>query len=406
MSKGLPAGPDRYIVVVRGLVVMCSIGIRRAERDRPQRVRVSVELTATAEAGFPGEDRRRVINYEKVVAAIRRLRRPAISICARALPRGSRCACFADPRVGHVRVEVEKLDVFADAEAVGAILERARPGDPMPAPLLVGIVNITADLFSDGGRFLDPDAAVAQARALAADADIVELGAAASNVAAEPVSPAEEIRRLDPVLDALGGSFAPLAIDTCEPETQRFALARGVDYLNDIRGFPDTGLYPELAAAQCRLIVMHAVQEDGRAQLLDLAADAVWPRIEAFFAARVAALEAAGIARSRLILDPGMGFFLSTRAAASLRVLTGLGRLKQAFGLPVMVSVSRKSFLAAITGRQAPAQRGAATLAAELYAAAQGVDYIRTHDPAALRDALAVTAALETEAQRISSANL
>ena len=118
---------ERYTVVVRGLVLMCSIGIRRAERDRPQRVRVSVELTATAEAGFPGEDRRRVINYEKVVAAIRQIAASGhIDLCEGFAARICE-ACFADPRVGHIRVEVEKLDIFADAEAVGAILERSPP---------------------------------------------------------------------------------------------------------------------------------------------------------------------------------------------------------------------------------------------------------------------------------------
>ena len=119
--------PDRYTVVVRGLVLVCSIGIRRAERDRPQRVRVSVELTATAEAGFPRDERRRVINYEKVVAAIRQIAASGhIDLCEGFAARICD-ACFADPRVGHIRVEVEKLDIFADAEAVGAIVERARP---------------------------------------------------------------------------------------------------------------------------------------------------------------------------------------------------------------------------------------------------------------------------------------
>lgn len=267
----------------------------------------------------------------------------------------------------------------------------------MPRPLLVGIVNITADSFSDGGRFLDPAAAIAQALRLAADADIVELGAAASNVAASPVASAEEIRRLDPVIAALAG--VTLSVDTSQPETQRFALARGVGYLNDIRGFPDPNVYPDLAAGQCRLVVMHAVESDGRAQSVALAADAVWRRIEAFFTERVARLERAGIGRERLILDPGMGLFLSTQAEASLRVLTSLDRLKQAFGLPIMISVSRKSFLGAITGRATPTERGAATLAAELYAAAHGADFIRTHDPAALRDALAVMAALDGAAR-------
>jgi dihydropteroate synthase len=262
-------------------------------------------------------------------------------------------------------------------------------------PLLVGIVNITADSFSDGGRFLDPAAAIAQARRLAADgADIVELGAAASNVAAGSVPPQEEIRRLDPVLAALAESGTPLAIDAYDPATQRFALARGVAYLNDIRGFPDPALYPALAAAGCRLVVMHAAGGVGRAEPLDLTPDQVWTRVAGFFAERVERLERAGIARERLILDPGMGLFLSLRPEASLHVLARLADLKATFGLPVMVSVSRKSFLGAITGRASPSGRGPASLAAELYAAAHGADYIRTHDPAALRDALAVTAAL------------
>ena len=125
--KGQDPEPERYTVVVRGLVLMCSIGIRRAERDRPQRVRVSVDLTAAAEAGFPGDDRRRVINYEKVVAAIRQIAGSGhIDLCEGFAARIAD-ACFADPRVGRIRVEVEKLDIVADAEAVGAILERSRP---------------------------------------------------------------------------------------------------------------------------------------------------------------------------------------------------------------------------------------------------------------------------------------
>jgi dihydroneopterin aldolase len=127
MSTPLVPTSQRYTVIVRGLVLMCSIGIRRAERDRKQRVRVSVELTASAEAGFPGEDRRRVINYEKVVAAIRQIAASGhIDLCEGFAARICD-ACFADVRVGHIRVEVEKLDIFADAEAVGAVLERTRP---------------------------------------------------------------------------------------------------------------------------------------------------------------------------------------------------------------------------------------------------------------------------------------
>ena len=122
-----PASACRYTVTVRGLVLMCSIGIRRREREQRQRVRVSVDLVATAAAGFPGDDRRRVINYEKVVAAIHEIARSGhIELCEGFAERIC-SACFADPRVEYVRVWVEKLDVFPDAEGVGAMLERTRP---------------------------------------------------------------------------------------------------------------------------------------------------------------------------------------------------------------------------------------------------------------------------------------
>jgi dihydropteroate synthase type 2 len=270
------------------------------------------------------------------------------------------------------------------------------------APTIFGILNITEDSFFDGGRHLDPATALAAARRLAAEgADVVDLGAAASNIAAKPVPPDEEIRRLAPVIAALQADGAAISVDSFAAETQRFALRAGVDFLNDIQGFPDPVLYPELAVASCRLVVMHAVQGRGRAQRVAVSAAEIWPRIEAFFAARIAALEAAGIARARLVLDPGMGFFLGSEATASLAVLADIDRLKRRFGLPVLVSVSRKSFLAALTGRASARELCAATLAAELYAAANGVDYVRTHDPRALRDGLCVAAALAA-AERIT----
>jgi dihydropteroate synthase type 2 len=273
----------------------------------------------------------------------------------------------------------------------------------MSPPCLFGIVNITEDSFSDGGRYLDPSAAIAHARALVtAGAQVIDLGAAASNVDAQPVSAAEEIRRLDPVITALASEGTAISVDSFLPEVQRFAIDSGVAFLNDIQGFPDPSFYPELAAASCRVVVMHAVQGRGRAQRMELAADEVWDRIRYFFVERLAALERGGVARERLVLDPGMGFFLSNRPEASLRVLTRLGCLKRDFGLPVLVSVSRKSFLRAITGRAFASEIGAATLAAELYAAEMGADYIRTHDPGALRDALKIMAALRSEAARLS----
>lgn len=266
---------------------------------------------------------------------------------------------------------------------------------------IAGILNITADSFSDGGRFLAPDAALARAHAIFAEgADLIDIGPAASNPDAAPVTEAEEIARIAPVLDALADRLSSVSIDSFLPGTQRYAMARGVGYLNDIQGFPDPGLYAELAASPCRLIVMYSVQGKGRANRTDsLAPEEATDRIIRFFETRLAALEAAGIARSRIILDPGMGFFLSPDPATSFRVLAELPRLKSAFGLAVLVSVSRKSFLRAVTGRPA-AESGPATLAAELFAAEHGADVIRTHAPGALRDALLIRAALNRQLSR------
>jgi dihydroneopterin aldolase len=126
MNKSSSAA-ERYTVTVRGLIVMCDIGIRPEEQGQPQRVRVSVELTASAGAAFPGDNRRRVINYEKIVAAVRAIAGSGhIDLCEGFAERLS-AACFADPRVARVRITVEKLDVFPEAEGVGAILERSRP---------------------------------------------------------------------------------------------------------------------------------------------------------------------------------------------------------------------------------------------------------------------------------------
>ena len=126
MKRPQPA--QRYTVTITNLVVMCSIGIRPEEQDRPQRVRISVELSAAEDAPYPGDNRRRVINYEKVVAAIRVIAGAEhIDLCE-GLAERIATACFRDPRVAHVRVAVEKLDVFPDAEGVGAILKRRRPG--------------------------------------------------------------------------------------------------------------------------------------------------------------------------------------------------------------------------------------------------------------------------------------
>jgi dihydropteroate synthase type 2 len=270
----------------------------------------------------------------------------------------------------------------------------APPLVPAGRPRIIGIVNITEDSFSDGGRYLPPADALEHAYRLRAEgADIIELGPAASHPGAAQVTPAEQQRRLEPVMDALSVEDIPVSVDSFVPDVQRFAIAQGAAYLNDTQGFSDPALHPELASAGCRLVVMHSVQRTGPATVIPTDPALTWAGIEEFFAGRLAALQDAGVGRERMIIDPGLGYFLGSNPEPSLIALAGIRHLKTRFGLPVLVSPSRKSFLRAVTGR-GTADTGPASLAAELYAAWQGADYIRTHDVAALRDALAVLDAI------------
>jgi dihydropteroate synthase type 2 len=258
---------------------------------------------------------------------------------------------------------------------------------------ILGILNITTDSFTDGGKYLEPHAALAHAdRLLAEGADIIDIGAASSHPDAGPVSPQTEIARLEAVIPALHDVDASLSIDSFSTPVQRWALGQGVDYLNDIHGFADPALYPDLAASTAKLIVMHMVQKDGAATRLDVPPDQIFDRILTFFEQRLTALTAAGIASDRLILDPGMGFFLGTNPETSLTVLGRLPELADAFGLPLLVSVSRKSFLKAL-----PGTREDAGLAAGMFAVRQGAAYIRTHVPLALQEGLKVLEELEPD---------
>ncbi len=262
---------------------------------------------------------------------------------------------------------------------------------------ILGILNITTDSFSDGGRYLDPGAALAHAEALTTGgADILDIGAASSNPDSGAVAPEGEIERLAAVIPPLRTRGVPLSIDSFATPVQRWALAQGVDYLNDIHGFADAALYPELAASQARLIVMHMVQARGVAVKTDVPPEEIWDRVTAFFDARLTALAAAGIARERLFLDPGMGQFVGADPENSLILLRRIPDLKARYGLPVLISVSRKGFLRRLVDRPV-AEAGAASLAAELFAAAQGADMIRTHAPAPLRDGLKVLKFLQNE---------
>ncbi len=172
-----------------------------------------------------------------------------------------------------------------------------------------GILNLTEDSFFDESRRLDPAGAVTAAiEMLRVGSDVVDVGPAASHPDARPVSPADEIRRIAPLLDALSDQMHRVSIDSFQPETQRYALKRGVGYLNDIQGFPDPALYPDIAEADCRLVVMHSAQRDGIATRTGhLRPEDALDEIVRFFEARVSALRRSGVAADRLILDPGMG---------------------------------------------------------------------------------------------------
>ncbi len=259
---------------------------------------------------------------------------------------------------------------------------------------IFGILNITADSFSDGGRYLTPKAALAHGRALiAGGADVLDIGAASSNPDAAVVGAKTELSRLKKVVPVLMAEGVAVSIDSFEIDVQRWALAQGVAWLNDIHGFPDAALYPELADSDCGLIVMHAVQAQGIATRVDVPPEAIMQLMFDFFDQRIGALQAAGVDKSRIVLDPGMGFFLGTNPLTSIEALRRLPELGPRYDLPVLVSVSRKSFIRALAGVSA-AEAGAATLAAEIFAVSRGAAMIRTHDPKALSDGLKVLSAL------------
>ncbi len=279
------------------------------------------------------------------------------------------------------------LIIAAFLLARSPIVEVAAEADAMVT--VFGILNLTEDSFFDESRRLDPAGAVTAAiEMLRVGSDVVDVGPAASHPDARPVSPADEIRRIAPLLDALSDQMHRVSIDSFQPETQRYALKRGVGYLNDIQGFPDPALYPDIAEADCRLVVMHSAQRDGIATRTGhLRPEDALDEIVRFFEARVSALRRSGVAADRLILDPGMGFFLSPAPETSLHVLSNLQKLKSALGLPLLVSVSRKSFLGATVGLPVK-DLGPASLAAELHAIGNGADYVRTHAPGDLRSAI------------------
>jgi len=258
-------------------------------------------------------------------------------------------------------------------------------------PLVMGIVNLTPDSFSGDGMAADCDRALRHAQAqIAAGADLLDVGAESTRPGAQPVSVEDEIARLLPVLAGLRGCGVPISVDTYKPEVMRAALAAGADMINDICGFADPAAIEAVAGSDCSVCIMHMQGEPRSMQAAPHYGDVV-DEVGAFLAERAAACEAAGISRDRVLLDPGFGFGKSLLHNLELfRHLPQLG----AMGWPLLVGVSRKSMLGAITGK-AIEERLAASVSAAVLAAQRKAAIIRVHDVAATRDALAVWAAVE-----------
>lgn len=254
------------------------------------------------------------------------------------------------------------------------------------APAIIGILNVTADSFSDGGRYLDPRLAVEKGLGLSAEgADVVEVGAESSNPDGARVDAAEECARLEPVILGLKKERIRVSVDTHKAEVMRRALELGADMINDVTGLSDAEAVEAVRGAGVPVVVMFARNRGPRAEVAARREESVMAEIGAFFTERLASLESAGIARDRIIIDPGMGFFLGGTPGPSLTVLRELESLRR-FGCPLCVSTSRKSFIGAVLGRPVGA-RGAGTLATEIWAWLHGADYLRTHEPGPLRDA-------------------
>ena len=252
--------------------------------------------------------------------------------------------------------------------------------------LILGIVNATPDSFSDGGRFFDTDAAVAHALTLVDEgADILDIGGESTRPGAQPLTLAEETSRILPVLEALRDLDVPLSVDTRKPEVMRVAIAHGAAMINDIQALASRAALEAVRDSACAVCLMH-MQGDPQTMQAAPHYDDVVAQVRDFLAQRVRACEAAGIARARIVIDPGFGFGKNHRHnLALLRALGAFGEL----GVPLLAGLSRKSLLGKITGRPAP-ERLAGSVALAMLAVQNGADIVRVHDVAATRDALLV----------------
>ena len=253
-------------------------------------------------------------------------------------------------------------------------------------PLIMGVVNVTPDSFSDGGLYADPKRAIAHARQLAAEgADMLDIGGESTRPGAAPVSLEEERRRVLPVLEALAGGAVPVSVDSRKPALMREAIAAGASMVNDVTALSAPGALEAVAKSPVAVCLMHMQGEPGTMQANPSYRDVVG-EVRDFLAGRIAAAESAGISRERIVADPGFGFGKSLEH--NLALLRALGEFR-ALGVTLMAGLSRKAMLGKLTGRE-PDERVHASVAAALAAVQNGAHIVRVHDVAATRDALAV----------------
>jgi dihydropteroate synthase len=263
-------------------------------------------------------------------------------------------------------------------------------GEHVPEPVVMGVVNVTPDSFSDGGEWLDAEAAIAHGRELVAQgAAILDIGGESTRPGAEPVGEAEELRRVVPVLDGLAGAGARLSIDTSKAAVAAAAIDAGATLVNDVTALRgDPAMAALVAERGCDVCLMHMLGEPRTMQRDPRYGDVV-AEVAAFLAERLAFAATHGIVPERVWLDPGIGF--GKTIDHNLELLARLDEIV-ALGRPVVVGTSRKSFLGTITGRE-PGERVAGTIATNVIALTRGASVFRVHDVAAARDALLVAAA-------------
>jgi len=260
-------------------------------------------------------------------------------------------------------------------------------------PLVMGVVNITPDSFSDGGMFADTERAIAHAQRLIGEGvDILDLGGESTRPGAAPVSLEVERRRVLPVLEALASGGVPVAVDTRKPELMREAIAAGAAMINDVTALSGPGALAAVARAPVAVCLMHMQGDPATMQSNPDYRDVV-REVRDFLAQRVAVAEAAGIARNRIVVDPGFGF--GKTVEHNLALLRSLSEFSS-LGGALLAGLSRKAMLGKLTGRE-PRERVHASVAAALLAVQNGAHIVRVHDVAATRDALAVWQAVKAQ---------